>query len=163
MWTFKKFVALNEQTPSPSSVAHVIYGILSILYDFCRVIFSHVHIQHNRLAHLLAKNVISIDNFFAWIHGLHINKIIKNKQTSKPNIITQETSYVPPICFGYFLIFILWYLWSSFSFLSFFFFADKGETSTNAIFNNILKYFISFFLLLTLRYYEKPKIFKSML
>ena len=43
----------------------VIYGILSTLYDFCRVIFFHVCTQDNRFAHLLAKNVISIDNFFA--------------------------------------------------------------------------------------------------
>ena len=54
----------NEQSPPSLSVTLVVYGILSFLLDFCRVAFSHVRMQDNKSAHLLAKNVLEIDNFF---------------------------------------------------------------------------------------------------
>ena len=55
---------LNEQSPPSLSVTSVVYGILSFLLEFCRVAFSHVRMQDNKSAHLLAKNVLEIDNFF---------------------------------------------------------------------------------------------------
>ena len=55
---------LNEQSPPLLSVTSVVYGILLLLLDFCRVAFSHVCMQDNKSAHLLTKNILDIDNFF---------------------------------------------------------------------------------------------------
>ena len=63
---------LNEQSPPLLSVTSVVYGILLLLLDFCRVAFSHVCMQDNKSAHLLTKNILDIDNFF----GLDWRKLL---------------------------------------------------------------------------------------
>ena len=56
-----------ENVPAPSSVAPVVYGILVASLEFRNVHFSHVHRQGNKPAHLLAKYVLGIYDYLAWI------------------------------------------------------------------------------------------------
>ena len=58
---------LKEVTPPPSSVAAIVYSSLSSLHDFRQVELSHVCLQSNRLAYLLAKHAIGIADFSVWI------------------------------------------------------------------------------------------------
>lgn len=59
--------ALKEISPSLSSIATVVYGSLLSSHDFRQVEFSHVRRQGNRLAHILAKHALGINDFFVWI------------------------------------------------------------------------------------------------
>ena len=45
----------------------VVYGILAASLELRNVHFSHVHRQDNRPAHLLAKYVLGIYDYLAWI------------------------------------------------------------------------------------------------
>lgn len=56
-----------ENSPAPSSVAPLIYGVLATSYDFDNVTFSHVCRQDNKPAHLLAKPALGINDFSVWI------------------------------------------------------------------------------------------------
>lgn len=57
--------ALSDQSPSPSPslVAHVVYGLKSPLHDFRRVKSCPVCRQGNKPAHLLAKYTFDINDF----------------------------------------------------------------------------------------------------
>ena len=59
--------ALKEISPPPSSIAVVAYGLLSDSHNFRQVEFSRLRQQANELAHLLAKYVLGIDDFFIWL------------------------------------------------------------------------------------------------
>ena len=48
-------------------MAPVVYGILAASVEFCNVRFSHVHWQGNIPVHLLAKYVLGIYDYLAWI------------------------------------------------------------------------------------------------
>ena len=55
--------ALKEVTPPPTAVAALVYCSLAASHEFHQVDISHVGMQGNRLAHLLAKHAIDIVNF----------------------------------------------------------------------------------------------------
>lgn len=59
--------ALSDQSPSPSLVAHVVYGLKSPLHDFRHVKICPICRQGNKSAHLLAKYAFDINDFFVWI------------------------------------------------------------------------------------------------
>ncbi|KAL0017569.1 hypothetical protein SO802_004638 [Lithocarpus litseifolius] len=59
--------ALCEKTSAPSSVASLIYGIKAGSNELRNVYFFHVCRSENLLAHLLAKFVVGISDYFAWI------------------------------------------------------------------------------------------------
>lgn len=51
--SFIVYRALTIISPSPTSVAPIIYGIGATFHDFHFVVFSHVYRQGNKPAHLL--------------------------------------------------------------------------------------------------------------
>lgn len=58
---------MSGHSDPPSSVAHVISGILG-MYGACSWIdFSHIRRQGNKLAHLLAKYALGIDDYMTWM------------------------------------------------------------------------------------------------
>ena len=59
--------ALKETSPPFSSIAAVVYGLLSDSHNFRHVDFSHVRQQANKPAHLLAKYALGIDDFSVWL------------------------------------------------------------------------------------------------
>ena len=59
--------ALCDVCLAPSSVAPLVYGMIATTYGSQCVNFSHLQWQSNRLAHLLAKNALGIDDYVAWI------------------------------------------------------------------------------------------------
>lgn len=59
--------ALSGQSSTPSSVASVISGILDFCGVFGGVDFSHIRRQGNKPAHLLAKHVVGIIDYLAWM------------------------------------------------------------------------------------------------
>lgn len=59
--------ALKEVTPPPSSVAATVHSSLSSLHDFHQVELSHICLQSNRSAYLLAKYAIGIADISVWI------------------------------------------------------------------------------------------------
>ena len=63
--------ALKETSPPPSSIAAVVYGLLSDSHYFHQVVFSHVRRQANNPTHLLSKYVLGIDDFFVWLEEIH--------------------------------------------------------------------------------------------
>ena len=56
--------ALTSISPSPTSVAPIIYGIRVTFHDFRFIVLSHVCRQGNRPAHLLAEHILGIVDFF---------------------------------------------------------------------------------------------------
>ena len=54
--------ALRDVCLAPSSVAPLVYGMIAATYGSQYVNFSHVQRQGNRPAHLLAKNVLGIED-----------------------------------------------------------------------------------------------------
>ena len=62
--------ALNGTSAPPSAVSAVVQGIMDLSKGFCRVEFSHVKRQENRLAHVLAKHALGIVDFIAWIEEM---------------------------------------------------------------------------------------------
>ena len=65
------FQALSEHSLPPSSVAPIVFGLMSSTNDFHRDEFSHVKRQGYRPVNLLAKHVLDIDDFFIWIEENH--------------------------------------------------------------------------------------------
>ena len=59
--------ALKEVTPPPTAVAALVYCSLAASHEFHQVDISHVGMQGNRLAHLLAKHALGIVDFSVWI------------------------------------------------------------------------------------------------
>ena len=59
--------ALCEASLPPSSVASVVLGMLDLCKKFRLIKFSHVKRKGNRLAHLLAKYAVGIDDFLVWM------------------------------------------------------------------------------------------------
>ena len=59
--------ALCEVSLPPSSIASIMVGMLDLCKTFMRIEFSHVKRKGNRLAHLLAKYVVGIDDFIVWM------------------------------------------------------------------------------------------------
>ncbi|KAL0003498.1 hypothetical protein SO802_017279 [Lithocarpus litseifolius] len=59
--------ALCGHSPPPSSVASVISGALVFCGVFQQVDFSHIRRQGNKPAHLLAKHVLGIVDYVAWL------------------------------------------------------------------------------------------------
>ena len=63
--------ALKETSPPFSSIAAVVYGLLSDSHNFRHVDFSHVRQQANKPAHLLAKYALGIDDFSVLLEESH--------------------------------------------------------------------------------------------
>ena len=59
--------ALCGTSLPPSSVALIVLGMLDVCKEFRRIEFSHVKRMGNRLAHLLAKYAIGINDFRVWM------------------------------------------------------------------------------------------------
>ena len=59
--------ALCDSAPAPSLVASLVYGIAAIAHDFKSVKFSHACCNGNIPAYLLAKHVLGIVDYCAWI------------------------------------------------------------------------------------------------
>ena len=57
--------ALRGESPPPSSLAPLIYGMFPVVNDFWSIHFSHVRRTSNWLAHLLAMHVLGICDFSA--------------------------------------------------------------------------------------------------
>lgn len=55
--------SLSGHSDPPSSVAHVILGILGMYGVGSRIDFSHIRRQGNKPAHLLAKYALGIDDY----------------------------------------------------------------------------------------------------
>ena len=52
--------SLCENASAPSSMASVVFGILTASLEFHNVHFSHIHLQDNRPAHLLTKFALGL-------------------------------------------------------------------------------------------------------
>ena len=78
--------ALCESSLPPSSVALVVLGMLDLCKEFRRIEFSHVKRKGNRLAHLLAKYAVGIDDFLVWME-------------ENPCFLEQALSHDVPSCF----------------------------------------------------------------
>ena len=59
--------SLSGQSDPPSSVAHVISGILGMYGIGLQIDFSHIRRQGNRPAHLLAKYASNLDDYMTWM------------------------------------------------------------------------------------------------
>ena len=59
--------ALAGSSPSPSTVASVIQGVLELCMGFSQIQFSHVKRQGNVSAHLVVKNAYSIVDDIVWV------------------------------------------------------------------------------------------------
>ena len=59
--------SLSGHSNPPSSVAHVISGILGMYGVGSWIDFSHVRRQGNKLAHLLAKYASGLDDYMTWM------------------------------------------------------------------------------------------------
>ena len=63
--------ALKECSHAPSTVSHLIYGILVECQEFRNVAFPSVKRQGNRPTHLLAKQALGLADFSSWIEECH--------------------------------------------------------------------------------------------
>ena len=65
------FQALSEHSLPPSSIAPIVFGLISSTNDFRRDEFSHVKRQGYRPINLLAKHVLDFGDFSTWIEENH--------------------------------------------------------------------------------------------
>ena len=63
--------ALKQVSNAPSTVSSLIYGMIVEYNEFRKVYFSNVKREDNMPTHLLAKQVLGLADFYAWIEKCH--------------------------------------------------------------------------------------------
>ena len=69
--SFVVYNALCGHSDPPSSVAHVILGMLGNYRACYRIDLSHIRRQCNKSAHLLTKYALGIDDYMTWMEDNH--------------------------------------------------------------------------------------------